>query len=305
MRRTAGCLAVKGYGYPELALVVLIGILWGLNWPAVKVILGEMPPWTMRAIGLGTGTMLLAGLAVALGQRIVPRRDELAMLVAAGLLSTFGFNVFTAFGQLLTETARAAIIAFTMPAWAALFSAIVLGERLGMRGLLALAIGMSGVGVLASEDLAGLIAAPLGPLFMLGAAISWAAGTVALKSRTWSIPAIARSAWLLGSSAVPVIAVALVVDRPWELSMPSTKTVWTFVYHVAGPMVFCHAAWVELVGRLPASVAALGTLLVPIVGVFSAVALLGDALTWQKLCALGLVLASIALTLRGPARTAG
>jgi len=61
-------------------------------------------------------------------------------------------------------------------------------------------------------------------------------------------------------------------------------------------MVICYAAWSILVARLPASIAAMGTLLVPIIGVASAAAILGDTLSWQKLSALAFVLLSIGLT---------
>jgi len=80
------------------------------------------------------------------------------------------------------------------------------------------------------------------------------------------------------------------------LAMPSYSVIATMAYHILLPMVFCYAAWSFLVARLPASVAAMGTLVVPIVGVASAAAILGDVLSWQKLGALALVVISIGLT---------
>jgi len=74
----------------------------------------------------------------------------------------------------------------------------------------------------------------------------------------------------------------------------------TLAFHIALPMAFCYAAWTVLVERLPASVAAIGTLLIPVVGVVSANLAFGDPLTAQKLIALALVLASIAAALRAP-----
>ena len=45
------------------ALVAAIGVLWGLNWPAVRIILEDLPPWTTRAVGLGCGALALFALA--------------------------------------------------------------------------------------------------------------------------------------------------------------------------------------------------------------------------------------------------
>ncbi len=280
----------------ELALVAAIGVFWGLNWPAVKFILGEIPPWTFRGFAFFVGAVALGALAYARGEKLVPEREEFWPLVVAGLLTIFGFNVQTALGQLLTETARATIIAFTMPLWAALFSVLFLGERLTAIRMVSLGVGMLGLVVLVSEGFAAFVEAPLGGIFMLGAAISWAAGTVALKARDWSMPPISRAAWLVGVSAVPTVLVALVIEQPLSFSGVSAPVAAVLIYHIVFPMIVCYAAWVSLVGRMSASSAAIGTLLIPIVGVLSAGYFLGDAMTWQKLTALALVLFSIILT---------
>lgn len=280
----------------ETALVLALGIFWGLNWPTVKVLLTVFPPFTLRAIGLGLGTVGLAALAAAMHQSLLPRRDELAHLIATGLLTVLGFNVFTAFGQLFTETSSAVIVAFTMPMWAALLAVIFLGERLSLNRVLALLLGMLGLAVLVHGDLEKFVASPAGPVCMLAAALSWAAGTVALKARDWSIAPLARATWLVGVSAPFAALGAVLFEQPLSQSLPATPLFLVLVYHVIFPMIVCHAAWVSLVGRLPASVAAVATLLIPVVGVASAGLLLGDDLSASKLLALALVLTSVALT---------
>jgi len=274
----------------------MIGLFWGLNWPAVKFILGEIPPWSLRAIGMFCGAILLAMLAGCFKQSMRPTKNERLPLVLAGLLSVLVFNVFTAFGQLYTQTSTAAIIAFTMPMWAAVFSILFLREHMTPQRFASLVLGMLGLATLISEDVSEFLNRPIGPLFMLGSAISWAAGTVVLKSRIWSIKPIAQAAWMLGVSAPPAIIAGLLFEYDGRLAIPSISVIATMAYHILFPMVLCYAAWSLLVARLPASVAAMGTLLVPIVGVISAAAILGDTLSWQKLCALTLVLLSIGLT---------
>ena len=116
-------------GAPILT-VLLIGLLWGLNWPAVKFMLTEMPPLTIRAVALSLAAIMLAILGKTKGLQLRPAPGDRMHMVITGLLVIFGFNVFTALGQLLTETSKAAIIAFTMPAFTAVFAAIFLGEAL-------------------------------------------------------------------------------------------------------------------------------------------------------------------------------
>jgi drug/metabolite transporter (DMT)-like permease len=282
--------------FGDLTLVIIIGVFWGLNWPAVKFILTEIPPWSLRATGLSCGAILLAALAIYSGQSLRPARAERFPLIIAGLLSVLGFNVLTAFGQLHTQTSTAVIIAFTMPMWTAVLSIFFLGESLTWRRAAALVVGLSGMLLLVVDDLSGFIAQPLGPLYMLGAALSWAAGTVVLKSRTWSIKPIAQATWMLGVSAPLAILAGVLTEYEGQIGLPSTGVMVTMVYHILFPMVICYAAWSALVGRLPASVSAMGTLLVPVVGLTSATVLLGDALSWQKIAALTCVLLSIGLS---------
>ena len=284
-------------GAPILT-VLLIGLLWGLNWPAVKFMLTEMPPLTIRAVALSLAAIMLAILGKTKGLQLRPAPGDCMHMVITGLLVIFGFNVFTALGQLLTETSKAAIIAFTMPAFTAVFAAIFLGERLGARSLIALAIGMAGLAVLASEDFSALIAEPLGPVVMLLAALSWALGTVALKARTWSLPPLALTVWFFAVSGVACWPLVLIFEPPWHQSWPTAPVLWTLGYHTFGPMVVCYALWTTMVGRTSATIAAIATLMVPVVGVASAVILLGDPVTWQKILSLSMILTSIFLTQR-------
>ena len=71
----------------EFALVIALGVFWGLNWPTVKVLLSELPPWTLRSLGLGFGTIGLAALAMVLGQSLRPRRsaDDIGFMVRGNL----------------------------------------------------------------------------------------------------------------------------------------------------------------------------------------------------------------------------
>ena len=282
-------------GAPILT-VLLIGLLWGLNWPAVKFMLTEMPPLTIRAVALSLAAIMLAILGKTKGLQLRPAPGDRMHMVITGLLVIFGFNVFTALGQQLTETSKAAIIAFTMPAFTAVFAAIFLGERLGARSLIALAIGMAGLAVLASEDFSALIAEPLGPVVMLLAALSWALGTVALKARTWSLPPLALTVWFFAVSGVACWPLVLIFEPPWHQSWPTAPVLWTLGYHTFGPMVVCYALWTTMVGRTSATIAAIATLMVPVVGVASAVILLGDPMTWQKILSLSMILTSIFLT---------
>ncbi|PWE35026.1 EamA family transporter [Pelagicola sp. LXJ1103] len=284
-----------------LSMVVLLGLMWGLNWPAVKYLLSDMPPFTLRAFGFTCAAIALVGIVRALGHTMRPAPGEARALLLTGGFIVFGFNLLTALGQLFTPASEAAIIAYTMPAMTAILSALFLGEVLHRRHVLAIFISLAGLVLLASADLAHFFAAPLGPALMFGAALSWAIGNVMMRAQVWTLSPLVRVAWFFVISAAMIWPFALIFERQSALTLPSRDVLWIFAYHVCGPMVACYVLWTVILGRLPATVAAISTLIAPVVGVISAVWLLGEEMPWQKTLALVLIVTSIALTLLRPA----
>lgn len=284
-------------GRAQILMIGVLGLLWGLNWPAVKFMLNELPPLTIRAIAFLFAASCLALIAKARGERLSPQPQELPLMAITGLLVVFGFNVLTAFGQLATETASAAIIAFTMPAMNAVLAGLLLGEKLERQHIAALGLSLFGLAVLASEDFTQFLLDPIGPLIMLAAALSWALGNVALKSRRWSLSALPLTVWFFIISSLLTWPLVLVFEPPWEQSLPSIPVLAALLYHALGPMVICYWLWTVLVEQLSSTIAAIATLLTPLVGVTSAALFLGNELTAEKIVALIMILASIALAL--------
>ena len=271
-------------------------MLWGLNWPAMKLAVGEISPWAFRAfcVVVAAGGLMLLGRLW--GERLLPRRDEWVPLAVVSLFSVTAWHLLSAVGLTYIEGGRAAVVAYSMPAWAALFSALYLKERLGRPQLAALALGMTGVAVLTGPDL--VAGSPLGPLLMTGAAISWAAGIVLLKGRRWSIGVIPHTGWQLILGGTPVVLAWLALDPVPDLSRLTWGGLLGALYAATVGLIFCFTAYNKVVTMLPATVAALSTLAIPVVGLFSSALLLGEPLGARELVALLLVSGSIALVLR-------
>ena len=101
---------------------IVLALLWGLNWPAVRIALTALPPWTLRGAGLACGALLLLAIAKALGRSLALAPGMAPRVAIAGVLNIAVFNVATAFAQLNTSTSRAAVLTFTMPVFTALFA---------------------------------------------------------------------------------------------------------------------------------------------------------------------------------------
>lgn len=278
-------------------LIAAITVLWGLNWPAMKIAVSEVSPWTFRVICVlisGPGLLALAALT---GERRLPPRPVWPALLLLSSLNVTGWFLFSAFGLQHIEGGRGAIVSYTMPVWAALLSAFYLGERLDVRRLGALALGMLGMAVLVGPDLAAFGESPLGPLLMTGAALCWAGGTVTLKSRDWGIGIVALTGWQIVIGGLPILLLGLALEPRPDLAHLTWRGALGILYASTVALIFCMAAFNKVVTLLPATAAAVSTLAIPVVGLLSSAWLLGEPAGWREFLALGLVLGGMTLVL--------
>jgi drug/metabolite transporter (DMT)-like permease len=282
-----------------LLLLAILSLFWGLGWPAMKITLAEVRPWTFRAVCLMTSGSALLLLARSGGYRLRVPPEDLWPLILTSIINITGWHILSAHGVAAMQAGRAAIVAYTMPLWAVILSRLLLKEEVTAPRLWALAVGFAGLVLLLGPDVQKIGAAPAGVIFMLGAAFCWAAGTVLIKFFRWHMPAALVMGWQLLIGGIPVVIGALLLDPPAALGGISWKAAAAFVYLIAGPMIFCHWAFFVVVQMFPANVAALSTLIIPVIGVFSSALLLGEALSLYELTALCLVVVALALTSLG------
>ncbi len=180
-----------------------------------------------------------------------------------------------------------------MPVWTVLLSRLFLHERLTRRRLIGVSLGMSAMGLLIGSELTSLRAAPVGAALIIAAALSWAVGTVLIKRFPTDLPTAAFTAWQMLFGGLPIAIGALLLEevRWQQMPGPATFAVW---YNIVVAFVFCYWAWYKIVSRTAASVSALATLMIPVVGVFSSMLVLGERPSWPEYLGLVLVLGAIA-----------
>ncbi len=275
----------------SLLLVPLLGLLWGFNWPAVRISLTEIAPWTLRAGGMTFAGLALVAVALARGVRLKVPATHWARLIVAGILSIAAFNVLLAFAQLMAPTSRAAILTFTMPVWATLMAWPVLGEHVDRPRLIGLGLGIAGLLCLGLPLVRAGQFSP-GLALALLASLSWALGTIITKRWPVAAPTLSIAAWqlLIGGAAAGIgMLVFEGIPVPKALSPPVAAAL---TFHILGAQALAYFLWFTVIARLPAGIASLGTLMVPAVGALGSVLLLGErpaASDW-----LGLVLVVVA-----------
>jgi drug/metabolite transporter (DMT)-like permease len=278
-------------------------LAWGFNWTALKVALSEVPPWTFRSMCLGFGAAVLFVALRAGGQRLALPTGQWGRLWLLAILNITSWNMLIAFGVPMIPSGRAAILAYTMPVWAVPLSVWLLGERVTGAKLLGLALGLGGLSLLLLESFAGIGRAPLGALLIVGAALSWACGTVLQKRFPVNMPAGLYTAWIMLLGGVPIFVGALLFEDWRALKDIGLWPALGTAYNVFIAFAFAHWAWIKIATSVPVSVFSISMLLIPVVGVVSGMLFLGERPAWTEYAALGLVVAALLTVLR-PARAA-
>lgn len=280
-------------------LVITLTLGWGLNWPMMKLALAEIPVWSFRGVCCASGAIGLFLIAWYGRQTMRVPAGQWRILVVTSMCNVTLWNVFIGYGLTMLPAGRTAIIAYTMPLWTVLLSRWVLHERLTPRRIFGVALGMAGMVLLIGSELAVVKAAPLGAVLVLGAALAWAVGTVLMRRYPIKLPTTALTAWQLLVGGLPIMIGALLLD--WGTWHPiGVKATIGLVYNMLFVFIFCYWAWFRIATSAPPTVAALSTLMIPVVGVFSGIWLLGESPHWQEYAAMMLVIASLATVLVPP-----
>ncbi len=147
----------------------------------------------------------------------------------AAFTNVFAWMGFSSLSLRWIDVGEAALLVYSMPIWATLFAWAVLGSHPTPRGLVALALGLSGIGVLLGAGGGALGAAKLpGVSFALAAAILFALGAV-LNSRTLPVPPFALTAWQVGLGSLPMVVLGIALEQPAIASL-SGASAWAFAY---------------------------------------------------------------------------
>jgi len=282
--------------------VAIVTLLWGCNWPVLKMGVAEMPPLTFRTLTLPFAAAGLLAIAKLAGDAIgIPRRlwGKVALLA---LFNITGWNGLVLFGLQELPAGRSVILAFTMPVWSVLFSLLLLHEPLSGRKIVGMALGVLGMALLLGDDIRHLERKPTAALLILGASMSWALGVVLLRKWKPAVPQTVVSGWMMLLGWVPLALLAPFFDAG-PLRVPSAAAWFAVLYNIFLAGTLAHWAFYTLARSLPVAVSSMSSLPVPIVGVFSGMLLLGERPGIFEWSALALVVAAMIAVLWTPRAT--
>ena len=278
----------------QMRLLFLLQVsFWGLNYLFVDLGLEYSGPLWLATLRSGTGALATLAIVTAFrgwGTMDRPARRDALLLGLPNTAVFFGLWFWAARNVL---PGIAAVVIYTFPLWVALLSNPVLGHRLGPRHWVSVAVGFVGVALVSQVGQAGGAGGSIPSiLLLLGAAVSWALGTVLFQKRFRREQMLEANAYQLIGGSLALLA-ATVVLTPVPLPHPSWDLLATVLWLGVLGTAVAYAIWFSLLGRIRAATLSAYLFLVPVVALAASAILLGERLSVAQLLGVGLVVVSI------------
>lgn len=285
----------------QLITLIVLTLVWGMNWPILKIGVTGYPPITFRSISMWIGWPLLALVLLKMKVSFKVPRAEWKDLLLLAFSNMFVWHVLIILAVQDLSSGRAAILGYTMPIFSAVIGVLLYKSPLRPRAWLGVAFAALAALLLLWHELTHLSGKPLGVLMALVAAAFWALGTQQIRHTRMTVPTLTIVFWMTVMTTLLMSMLSVVFEKD-RWAMPSTTTWGSIVYNALGVFVFAQAAWLGLARTLPPLASSLSVMFIPVLGVFAGAWWLGEVLHWQDWMAVLLVVAAIASVL-WPAKT--
>ncbi|MBS0450635.1 MAG: DMT family transporter [Proteobacteria bacterium] len=285
----------------QLALLVPLTLVWGLNWPVMKLGIADFPPLTFRSLSIWLGLPVLGLALVCMKVPFKVARKDWPQLLWLAATNMFVWHACIIVAVKHLSSGRSAILGYSMPIFSALIGALLFKTALGKRGWLGVSAAALGVALLLWHEFSTLAGRPGYVALALVAACTWALGTQLLRRTTLTVPTLTISFWMTALTAVVMTLLAWTFERGQWQAAPGTATWGAILYNAVLIFGFAHAAWFYLARGLPPVASTLSVMLIPVIGVFSGAIWLGETVHWQDCAAVALMVVAIASVL-WPAR---
>jgi drug/metabolite transporter (DMT)-like permease len=278
--------------------VLATSIGWGLNWPVMKYVLAQWPPFSARGWTGVAGALALALYALIRGISLHVPRDQWFRLVVFSILNVSLWMAMMGYALVFLPASEAVVIAYTNPIFTALFAWPLLGERMTVTRIVALLMAFTGlVLLLGGAEMSAAASKLPGVVLALIGSIGFALGTIYLKKTPLRLPGATAAAWQIGLGCLPVALLGSMIEAPSFAVL--TPGGWAaLAYMVFGQFCVGYICWFAALERLPVSIAAIGTMLAPVIGVTVSAIALNEPLGPAKIAALMLTISGVVLAAR-------
>ncbi|MEF8757840.1 MAG: EamA family transporter [Halobacteriales archaeon] len=239
--------------YRNAILFVVLAVVWGSAFTAIKAGLEYFPPVLFAALRYDAAGVLILAYAVSVTDRWLPRgRAEWTLVAVGGTLMIAAYHAFLFVGEQGTTSAAAAIVVSLSPILTTGFArAFLPDERLTTLGIVGLLVGFAGVGILSNPDPNNLLETRTVSLFLIFlAAASFALGSVLTRRIDAALPIETMEAWSMLVGAVVMHAVSLALAEPIGEVRLTAEAILALGYLVVGASALGFLIYFDLLDRL-------------------------------------------------------
>lgn len=281
----------------------LLTLIWGTTWAAIRIGLTGIPPFAGVALRFGIAAVVLLAFGLLLGVPFGRHTREPALWLVNTALSfcvSYGVVYWT---EQWVPSGLAAVLFATFPLFVAILAHFMLpGERLAPGSVVGIVLGFAGVAVIFSEDF-GLLGGPrvaLAAGVMLVSPVVSSVASVAVKRWGGGIHPISLTAIPMAFTAMIMGAIALFVERDRDLSFDA-RSVTALLYLAIFGSAVTFSLYYWLLSHVSATRLSLIAYLVPVMAVAVGAGFMDEPITGRTLAGSGLVVAGVAITVRGGA----
>jgi drug/metabolite transporter (DMT)-like permease len=276
----------------EWAMLLTLSMLWGGSFFFVGIAVKELPPLTIVVLRVGLAAAILCLTLRLIGVGFPRNPRAWAAFFGMGLLNNAIPFCLIVWGQTHIASGLAAILNATTPLFTVIVAHVLTDdERMTGRRLAGVLIGLVGVLVtIGPAALPGVGSDVLAQLAVLGAALSYAfAGVYGRRFRRLGITPMAAATGQVTASTIILLPLALLVDRPWTLPMPSTET-WAAIFGTAAlSTALGYILYFRILESAGATNLLLVTFLIPVSAILLGALVLGERLSAQHFLGMALI----------------
>ena len=281
------------------ALLALVALCWGLNWPVGKLLLRDLSPLWAVVLRSAVGTFALLILCLARGRLVVPKRADVPVILSVGVLHMTIFSALVSLGLQFVAAGRSVVLAYTTPIWVLPGAYLMLGESAGWLRIAGALLGLTGLVTLfdpqhfAWHDGRALS----GNAMVLAAALFWAMSILYIRAHKWVTPPFELTFWQALVATVLLFPVAYFFEGAPSAIPP--RAIALLLYGGVFGIAIAYWALTTVNRAVPSSTTSIGLLLVPVFGIGCSWLLLGERPDATLVVAATLILGGVALgTLR-------
>ncbi|PAU78811.1 DMT family transporter [Halomonas salipaludis] len=279
-------------GLVEWLLLIALSVLWGGSFFFVEVAVDAFGPLTIVALRVGLAAVALNVIVVAMGLSMPKDRKAWAGFLGMGFFNNMIPFSLIVWGQTHIASGLASILNASTPFFTVVAAHYLTSdERMTGGRLIGVLMGISGVAyMMGAEALEGLATNTLAQLAVLGAAISYAfAGIFGRRFRHSGCSPLVTASGQVTASTVVLIPLALLVERPWILPMPTVEVWWAVLGLALLSTALAYILYFRILATAGATNLLLVTFLIPVSAILLGTAVLGEQLEPQHVVGMALI----------------